>query len=357
MSTELSRVESRKASRNRKKKPKRKLKGGVKTFLRFLLIVAVFFGVVFLSFRFGDKMFERFVDASLVPDKEVAAETKTNENGEEVAVSSSVAEGPVNILLIGTDQRKNEPARSDTLMLATLFPDKKVVRVLSIPRDTKVRVEKHGTTKITHAHAYGGVDLTRKTVEDFLGINVDYYIKTNFKGFEEIIDTLGGITIEVEKRMYKPSEGINLKPGLQELNGHDALAYVRFRSDGLGDIGRIKRQDKFLSALADHAVNISTVWKIPELIKKVQESVSTDLGIKDIIYFATKYKDIDSSKISTQMLEGAGVYEKGVSYWEADLNKLEETIEDMQKKPKDEPENPVDGSDSENKDEEDSEKD
>lgn len=311
---ELSRIKRRKSN----PKPKRK------TFvLRYGLIIFIVFAVMlFFGFKWADSMFSPMVQADPGPETETDEEDlKEKESGE-----------PVYVLIIGTDERDNEPARSDTLILAALFPGEKQVKLLSIPRDTRVNIPgRKGLDKITHAHAYGGPDLTVKTTEELLGLEIDYYVKTNFQGFRNIIDILGGVTLNVEKRMYYPAEDIDLQPGLQTLNGADALAYVRFRSDGMGDIGRVERQQKFLSALTDHVKSFATITKIPDLIKEVSTHVKTNMGTKDILYFATKFISIDSDSIEHTMLPGYPDTIDGISYWVPSKGEMEKVLENLRK--------------------------
>ncbi|MFZ7104771.1 MAG: LCP family protein [Peptococcaceae bacterium] len=311
--SDLSRVSRRKGSKPNPRPKKRR------SHVVLYLIAAVFFAMIFFGFKMADAMF--------------APVTKANTGLNEVEDASPDQEssGPYNILIIGTDERDDEPSRSDTLILATLFPEEKQVKLLFIPRDTRVKIPgRKDYDKITHAHAYGGVDLTRQTVEDYLGLDVDYYIKVNFQGFKNIIDILGGVTLDVEKRMDYPAEEIDLEPGLQKLNGHDALAYVRFRSDGLGDIGRVERQQKFLAALTDHLKSFATLPKVPSLIKEVHTHIKTNLNTKDILYFATKFINIDHENIQSIMVPGRPDTIDGISYWLTDIPELDKILDDMQ---------------------------
>ncbi|MFZ5943897.1 MAG: LCP family protein, partial [Bacillota bacterium] len=269
--SDLSRLSRRKGATSEAPKPKRRSK------FYLYVIIAAFFAMTFIGFKLADIMFAPVTKAETgLVDQEVPIGQEKN--------------GPYTVLIIGTDERDNEPSRSDTLILASLFPNEKQVKMLSIPRDTRVKIPgRKNLEKISHAHAYGGAELAQKTVEDFLDKTVDFYIEVNFQGFKNIIDTLGGVTLNVEKRMLYPEEDIDLQPGLQKLNGYDALAYVRFRSDGKGDIGRVERQQKFLSAMADHVKSFATIPKIPSLIKEINTHVKTDMSTKDILYFATKF--------------------------------------------------------------------
>lgn len=234
------------------------------------------------------------------------------------------------ILVVGGDGRKGDPGRSDTILLGFLDSKEKTVSILNIPRDTYAHiVGKNIKTKINHAYAYGGVDMTKDTVEEFLDIKVDHYVNIDFKGFASLIDALGGITIDVEKRMYYPAENIDLYKGVQKLNGEQALAYVRYRSDGLGDLGRVERQQKFLSILADRVMSLSTLWKIPKLVGVFRDNVDTDLSLREMISLANTYKSFDVSKIKTSILPGEPEYINGVSYYISDPEETARLIDEL----------------------------
>lgn len=245
--------------------------------------------------------------------------------------SQYVSDSILNVLLIGIDQRENEPSRADTIIVASVNIKEKKVHLLSIPRDTRVEiVGKNTKRKINYAHTVGGSDLTIKTVEKFLGIPIHYYIETNFEGFEGMIDILGGISINVEQRMYYPDEDIDLQAGLQKLNGHDALSYVRWRSDGKGDIGRIERQQKFFRALADQSLTFSTIWKIPDLLDELNKQVKTDMSVQKMIILANKLKDIDNVTLETAVVPGVpDDINYGASYWIPDEKALTEILAEI----------------------------
>lgn len=229
----------------------------------------------------------------------------------------------LNIMLIGIDQRSNEPSRSDTLMVAMLNLQNKSVQVISIPRDTRVKIEGiENRTKINHAHSTGGVESSRKTVEALLGIPIHNYVETNFVGFEKIIDDLGGVDLNVEKRMYYPAEDIDLHKGLQHLGGHDALAYVRFRSDGKGDLPRIERQHKFLKNLAEAVLSPKTLLKLPGIADELHSNLNTDMSVQDLIVLAGEFKNIKPENIRFADLPGEPNYINGASYYVVNEEKL-----------------------------------
>ncbi|MHB8158537.1 MAG: LCP family protein, partial [Desulfocucumaceae bacterium] len=198
--------------------------------------------------------------------------------------------GKINVLALGVDARKGEKmARTDTIMLFSVDTDKNLMSVLSIPRDTKVNIPGHGTEKINSATLYGGPQLAMKTVSDLLGgIKVDKYVMTNYEGFKDIVDALGGVSIDIKERMYHydPQDGgiytIDLKPGVQRLNGEKSLQYVRYRGYALGDISRAEHQQRFLSALASEMLQPSSVVKLPILVPKISKAIETNLSLSEM---------------------------------------------------------------------------
>jgi len=248
-------------------------------------------------------------------------------------VAQDEAEFPVNrlnVLLLGVDARPGEAdARTDSMILVSIDRDTKKIAMVSIPRDTMVEIPGHGTEKINSANAFGGADLATETVESLLDIKIPYYVKTNFEGFKDIVDTLGGVDLEVEKRMYYPQEDIDLRPGQQRLMGDDALGYVRYRHDALGDITRAERQQKFLASLTREMLRAKTIIKLPKLVPQLMDAVETNLGIKDAIFLAKAGANLDSDSIVTATLPGTFLNYKGVSYWKADDEKAKIVLNDL----------------------------
>lgn len=211
--------------------------------------------------------------------------------------------GTRSILIIGCDNRgEHQVSLTDTIMVAFLNMDDKEVQILSIPRDSYVQIPGTSTkTKINAAYNYGGISLCQSTVEYLLGIEIDNYIIVDFEGFKQVVDTIGGVEIHVDTRMEKYEEGINLNPGWQTLMGDDALAFVRYRDYVDGDISRIQHQQGFIRALATELMKVSTVLKIPQLVKIGISNVVTDLSMADALslgnYFATM--DLDNMHMRT----------------------------------------------------------
>ncbi|MBR7025008.1 MAG: LCP family protein [Selenomonadaceae bacterium] len=226
---------------------------------------------------------------------------------------------PTTIMLMGIDERKDDVGRSDTLMILNLSQDE--ASLLTIPRDTLVYIDRHGYQKINAAYAYGGAKLTRETVEDFLGIDVDYYVTINKSRFAEVIDAMGGVEIYVERDMHYEDpwddDGglyIDLKQGLQHLDGQTAIEFVRFRDDE-GDVGRVRRQQAFMRACADKLSEPSMLIKLPELLGVAVKAIETDLNSGEMLEAAGSLKSAESTgNIKTGVVPGWLQYIDGVSY-------------------------------------------
>ncbi len=243
-----------------------------------------------------------------------------------------VANDKATVMIMGVDERADDVGRSDTLMIATLDLDKNQAALLSVPRDTRVKIKGHGFDKINAAYAYGGRKLTQETIESLLNTHIDHYIKINVHGFTKIIDALGGIDIDVEKRMYYEDpwddDGglyIDLQPGMQHMDGKTAITYVRYR-DEEGDIGRIKRQQNFMKAVMDKLVSPTIIPKLPAIVSAVSDSVETDMSVSEILSFLGTLQDAKDNGLKSEMLPGKPVYIEGISYWVPDISKTRQIL-------------------------------
>ena len=242
--------------------------------------------------------------------------------------------GKKNIVVMGCDVRKGDAGRSDTLFVVMLDKSKKNAALLSVPRDTRVKIKGHGWDKINAAFAYGGQKLTRETVQDFLGIKINNYVLVDFQGFKGLVDAVGGVDINVEKRMYyyDPFDGfeIDLRPGMQHMDGKTAMQYVRYR-DEEGDIGRIRRQQKFLMALYRHIASKNIIAKIPGVSKQIMSMVKTDLSLKEMVELGNVMRDmVEKDGLKMSMVPGEPEYIDGISYWIPDIPKMRQKMADMQ---------------------------
>ena len=221
----------------------------------------------------------------------------------------------VNVLLLGIDHRDDEPmdgSRSDTMMLVSVDPASKSVVMVSLPRDLWVAIPGHGESRINVAHSLGGPDLAMRTVTANFGVRVNHYARIDFRGFEQIVDTLGGIAVDVERPIKDdeyPTEDygvmrVYIAPGPQWMNGTNALVYARSRHSE-NDFGRARRQQRVLIAIRDRAVQAQVIFKAPELVPLAQKTVSTDFGALDLIRLARLSMDIDRERVSTVVIDTA----------------------------------------------------
>ena len=237
-----------------------------------------------------------------------------------------------NILVLGIDKRRNDIGRSNVTCLLTVDMDKKTISMLWVPRDSRVNIPGYEWNKIGHAYAYEGPKLSKKTVSTLLGVPIDYYLAVNMEGFKHVIDAVGGVDIHVDKRMYyydPYDEGevdndglIDLKPGQQHMDGNTALQYVRFRHDEMGDIGRIKRQQKFSNALIEAVVKPATLTRLPEIVKEVKASFDTDVPLATLVEIGTCVPVAYQKGLDTEMVDGTPVYINNISYWLPNIEKM-----------------------------------
>lgn len=213
----------------------------------------------------------------------------------------------LSILIIGTDEYlEYDPGRSDTIIWAYLDFKNKKVDVLSIPRDMVVWLPTRRPyfDKICHAYSYGGADLVKRAVEKFLGVRIDQVIKVDYNGFVRIIDTLGGVKINVDRDMdYDDNRGklhIHIKKGLQVLDGRESLNYVRFRHDRMGDLGRIERQQKFMTMLRKKALRLEQIGRVGKVANIIADSTKLDpyMDIKVITPIILFFTKIDENAIN-----------------------------------------------------------
>jgi len=249
----------------------------------------------------------------------------------------AIADGErTNILLLGVDARPGETkSRADTMILASIDPKLNKVALVSIPRDTKIEIDGDPAAKINSANVVGGPELASEKVSELIGENIDYYVEMDFKGFANIINALGGVNINVDQRMYKPSEDIDLKAGQQLLNGRQALGFVRYRGYVMGDIDRTTHQQAFLKALGKELLKPKNIVKLPSLVREVNRNIDTNLRLSDMLKMATWAPGFNSNSIIAQTLPGYFLDKRDAygnltqSYWVADQDKTEGLIEKM----------------------------
>ncbi|EGA89228.1 hypothetical protein GPDM_11115 [Planococcus donghaensis MPA1U2] len=230
----------------------------------------------------------------------------------------------ISILFIGVDDsaernQSNNNIRSDALVLATLNNEDKSIKLVSIPRDTYTFIPDSGKEdKITHAYAYNGPSSTIESVENLLEVPVDYYLRMNFDAFIEVIDALGGIKVEVPYDIIEQDENdsqnaIELKEGIQFLNGSEALALARTRHYD-NDIERGKRQQMILESIMNRAVSAGSITKYGDVFEAVGDNMKTDLTFKNISSLF-EYAKNGKPDVETITLDGYDDMSTGIYYY------------------------------------------
>lgn len=287
------------------------------TLSTFLLVAAYAIALQKKAVDAADRAYEAVADRSKSDLREIHVEPATDN---------------VSILFMGvddSDMRKqgDHNSRTDALLLATLNPKDKSVKLVSIPRDSYVYIpEVNYRDKINHAHAFGGTRATIETVEELFEIPVDYYVKMNFNAFIDVVDALGGIEAEVPYERIEKDENdknaIHLKPGLQHLDGRHALALARTRKLD-SDVERGKRQQMIMQAILKEATSVKSVTKYGDIIEALGDNLKTDMTFKEMMSFV-EYVKGGMPQVDPLQLTGYDDMSTGTYYWKLDEQDLME---------------------------------
>ncbi|MGP4073843.1 LCP family glycopolymer transferase [Piscibacillus sp. B03] len=235
---------------------------------------------------------------------------------------------PINVLLLGVDEREYDKGRSDTMIFASLNPNTNKILMFSIPRDTYVTIPGRGEDKINHAYAFGGTDLAVETVEDFLKTDIHFYTKVNMQGFKDGVDAVGGVTV---KNDFEFNQGGEVFPaGEIHLDGDQALKYARMRKhDPDNDFGRTERQREVLKAALDKTLSFESFAKVNDLLNTVGDNVKTNMAMDDMRGLFTKYQNTRKD-IVTEHVSGYGEFIGDIWYLmleDEEVNRLRDRVE------------------------------
>lgn len=271
-------------------------------------------GIIVLLFILAGGAFAYSVWNSLtktVDTMHTPIDRTTDKRTKDLALSD---QEPFSMLMLGVDERDGDKGRSDTMIVLTVNPQKKSVKMLSIPRDTRTEIVGHGTQdKINHAFAFGGAKMSMDTVENFLDIPIDYYMKINMEGFKDIVDAVGGVTVQND--LDFTSDGIHFAKGTHTLNGKEALAYSRMRHDDpSGDFGRQSRQRAIIEAVIKEGASLSSLTKYDEVFAALGNNIQTNLTFDDMMDIQKNYREASKS-ITQSSINGNGTKIDGIYYY------------------------------------------
>jgi LCP family protein required for cell wall assembly len=247
----------------------------------------------------------------------------------ELQLNDQQTGGKINILLLGRDaQNPIYSGNTDSITILSIDKKTKKVALLSIPRDSKVNIPGHGMDKINAAYGDGGINLTVTTIENFLNIHIDYYVVIDFEEFKSIVDTLGGINVNVEPQIaaYRPELG---QAGVKKLNGDQTLLYARFRQDNEGDIGRVHRHQKIIAEIVKESLEPSNLPKLPSILNQLRENTHTNVPIYDSVMLGKLLMDFDINNAPVEMITGKSQRVNGIYYLIPDRADAEKKVVEL----------------------------
>ena len=232
--------------------------------------------------------------------------------------------GTQRVVLLGSDARADEASRSDTLLVTAAGGHD---GILAVPRDTLVNIPGVGEDKINAAFASGGPELTVETLEGFMDRRIDNYVVVNFDGVQEIVDAMGGVTVDVQEQI-PPVEpgGPSVPPGEQTLNGEEALAFVRDRSGPTADIGRAGRQQEFMQAVMRQSLSPANWPQLPATAAAVLRNIETNMNPFEAARFLVQLQL--AGERPAEIYPGTPQYINGVAYWVPDTASGEQVMDD-----------------------------
>ncbi len=212
---------------------------------------------------------------------------------------------PFSVLMLGVDEREDDRGRSDSIIVLTINSNQNSVKMLSIPRDTRTEIVGYGKEdKINHAYAFGGIEMAMATVENFLDIPIDYYIQINMEGFKDIVDAVGGITVNNDFDFSYG--GVHFPKGEITLNGDKALLFSRMRhEDPRGDAGRQLRQRQIIQAIIKEGASLSSLTNYNQVFNALGNNIKTNLNFNEMVEIQKNYRAA-AKKVDQISIEGKG---------------------------------------------------
>lgn len=277
---------------------------------RWLRITGIFFLLLLIGTGVYGYSVYRSLTSAVNTMHEPTEREKSEKRTEEITLTQKE---PFSVLMLGVDEREGDKGRSDTMIVLTVNPTNNSVKMLSIPRDTRTEIVGKGKQdKINHAYAFGGVEMAMDTVENFLDIPIDYYIQINMEGFEDIVDAVGGVTVNND--LDFSLDGAHFPVGELHLNGEKALKFSRMRyEDPRGDYGRQLRQREIIQAVMDSGVSVTSLTKFNDIFDALSGNIKTNLTFDEMMDIQKNYRTA-AGTIEQMTLTGNGTKINSVYY-------------------------------------------
>lgn len=306
-------------------------------FLITFIISSMVFSFVFINLKNNYDNIEDDSVAVLDKDDQLADKDNNTEKTEKIKPKNK---DEILFLLLGLDTydvTKATRGRTDTIILTSFNFKTGDINMMSIPRDTKLLIEDK-LDQINHAHVYGGIDLTLATVRDFLNVDVEHFVKVDYRAVEEIVDSIGGVEIDVPRRMKydDTTKGkefhVDLQAGLQTLDGDKSIQFLRWRKNNDNtqypdaDVGRVRSQQMFMKELVKQTLKPKNILKVDKLAKTYFDYVDTNIPLDTVLKAAWAARNVDLENMDTITLPGEG---DGVKYFVYNREEVDNVVADM----------------------------
>lgn len=231
-------------------------------------------------------------------------------------------EEPFSVLVLGVDAREGDSGRSDTIVVLTVNPETNSTKMVSIPRDTYTEIVGRGfKDKLNHAFAFGGTEMAMDSVENLLDIPIDYVVQVNMESFKDIVDAVGGIT--VNNALDFKEGNYSFAKGNIHLNGDEALAYVRMRKqDPRGDFGRQDRQKQVIEGVLREGASVSSILNYKDIFGAIGNNVRTNMTFDEIVDIQKHYRNAVGNVDQLYIKDGQGQKMNGIWYYILNDNEL-----------------------------------
>ena len=247
------------------------------------------------------------------------------------------------VLLIGVDSldsKKAKNTRSDVMMVLDIDGEKKTASLISLPRDSRVKIKDHGKTKLNHAYAYGKADLALETVNENFDLDIPYYIVVDYAFVKDVVNIVGGIDVDVPMDMDNedpsadPPLSIHLKEGPQHLNGDQAMQFLRFRKGYKNaDLDRVKAQQAFMAAFVDKVKSSKGILHAPSLLVSYMDNTTSNMPLSKVSRMGLTMLSVGQENLETATIPGTADMIGGLSYYIVDFDGADQLFRKMNVKP------------------------